>query len=348
MPLRPALLALIASLVGQGMFAQSTASLVVITTEATTGASLPFADVSIASLRKERLADRDGVARFTGLATGRVEVRVRRVGFIPLRQSITLSGTDTLRAALQRLSFTLPPVVTKDAVCPGRPVGDTATLAIIEQMRINADRARMMSEQFAFSSQVERVLSYQGMAGRGIDTLTVSGEIRWRYAPGKLVVRAPDSRDPSAEQLLIPQLVHFASDEFLAHHCFRYVGPKELDGVQRARIDYEPIRTLKDPDVAGSLFLDTLTHRLVAMTMEMDRPVNAAVQRKIRVETRYVDILPGIPIAQQTCAATRFWVAPPGNAPPNAYEGQRLLGVDFPAGAPGSGTGVAAGATCRR
>jgi hypothetical protein len=336
------------ALIGRPLVAQTSgATLIVIATDAVSGVPLPFADVAIEKLRRERLADERGAVRFTGLANGAVEVRVRRVGFVPLRQSITLSGNDTLRVALQHLTFALPPVVTRDAVCPGRAVGDTATLAIIEQMRINADRARMMSEQFAFTSNVERVLSYQGTPEKTTDTLRVSGRMTWHYAPGKLVVRSPDPRDHGADQLLLPQLAHLASDDFLAFHCFRYAGRKSLDGVERLRIDFEPVKTLKETDVTGYIWLDTLTYRLVAMTIEMDRPINAVTSRAIRVDSRYVDVLPGIPIAQQTCARTTITSVTSPQAQ-FALEGQRLLNVWFSGEAPPLAAPVDPGVACKR
>lgn len=333
------------TLVGQTLSAQG-ATLVVVATDAALGTPLPFVDVAIESLGRERLADQHGIARFTGLPTGRVEVRVRRVGFVPLRKAITLSGADTLRVALQHLTFTLPPVVTRDAVCPGRPAGDRSTLAIIEQMRINAERARLLAEQFPFSSDVERVLSKEGSRERRIDTLTFSGAPTWRYSPGKLVVPSAEQRDGAVHQLLLPELTHLASDEFLEFHCFRYAGRKELDGVERLRVDFEPVQTLKQTDVSGYIWLDTLTYRLVAMTMQLGRPINTALARSVRVDSRYVDVLPGIPIAQQTCATTTIVF---GSSPQRgAREDQRLLRVWFVADTALFAAPVVPGAPCRR
>jgi hypothetical protein len=319
------------------------ATLVVVATDAALGTPLTFADVAIESVRRERLADERGIARFSGLPTGRVDVRVRRVGFVPLRKTITLGGADTLRVALQRLTFALPPVVTRDAVCPGRPAGDRSTLAIIEQMRINAERARLLAEQFPFSSNVERILSWPE---RRIDTLTFSGTPTWRYAPGKLVVRSADQRDGAAEQLLLPELTHLASDEFIEFHCFWYAGRKELDGVERIRVDFEPVRTLKQTDVTGYIWLDTLSYRLVAMTMEFGQPIHPALGRSVRVDSRYVDVLPGIPIAHQTCAMTT--ISPRSSPMQSRHEGQRLLRVWFVADAPHIAVPVTPGAPCGR
>ena len=333
------------ALVGGTLAAQG-ATLVVVASDAALGTPLPFADVAIESLHRERLADNRGIATFTGLPAGRVEVRVRRVGFVPLRQAITLDGVDTLRVALQRLAFTLPPVVTRDAVCSGRSAGDKSTAAIIEQMRINAERARLLAEQFPFSSYVERSLGYEGSSARRIDTLAFTGTPTWQYAPGKLVVQSADQRERAAEQLLVPELTHLASDEFIEFHCFRYVGRKELDGVERLRVDFEPVRTLRETDVTGSIWLDTLTYRLVAMTMELERPLQMVLRRSIRVDSRFVEVLPGIPIAHQTCAMTA--IVPRGSPMQVALEDQRLLRVSFMADAPANVAQVRPGAPCHR
>jgi hypothetical protein len=329
------------TVVGRTLGAQG-ATLVVVATDAALGTPLAFADVALESLRTERHADVRGIAKFTTLPSGRVEVRVRRVGFVPRRQAITLSGTDTLRVALQHLTLALPRVLTRDAVCPGRPAGDTSTLAILEQMRINAERARLLAVQFPIASNVERILRSEGSSEIRIDTLAFSGTPAWQYAPGKLVVRSAEQREFARDQLLLPELTHVASDEFLEFHCFRYVGRKELDGVERLRVDFEPVRTLRVTDVSGYIWLDTLSYRLVAMTMELDSQIHATLRRKVRIDSRYVDVLPGIPIAQQTCATTTI---APGSAPMQvSREGQRLLRVWFVADTPPMNVRVAAGA----
>jgi hypothetical protein len=100
-----------------------------------------------------------------------------------------------------------------------------------------------------------------------------AAEHEWRYEPGKLVVRTePDEGPEASEKMIVPQLVDFADDVFTDNHCFKYAGVSKVDGVRRIQVDFEPIKTLREPDVRGSMFLDTVSYQLVRSDFLMERP----------------------------------------------------------------------------
>ena len=72
--------------------------------------------------------------------------------------------------------------------------------------------------------------------------------------------------------MIVPQLVDFADEVFTDNHCFRYAGVSTVDGVRRIQVDFEPIKTLREPDVRGSMYLDTASYQLVRTDFVMERP----------------------------------------------------------------------------
>ena len=95
-----------------------------------------------------------------------------------------------------------------------------------------------------------------------VDTVPVPGEHEWRYEPGKLVAPTTAVESAAREKMIVPQLVDFADDAFMDNHCFRYAGLSNVDGARRIRLDFEPIKGLRTPDVRGSMYLDTVSYAL--------------------------------------------------------------------------------------
>lgn len=311
--------------------AQRESALVVIAADSATRGPIGYADVAIEKLGREALASESGVARLTNIPAGRYEVRVRRVGYAPAWRTVDVDGIDTIRVSLHRLVVQLSALRSSDAECPGRPSGDTVTLSVIDQMRLNADRARLLAELFPHVSRVERTWFDDGRRRRNRDTILVSGLPDWDYAPGKLIIRANDPADPNPERMVVPQLVHLASNAWSDFHCFRLAGRQALNGIDRLRLDFEPVKSLKTPDVSGSIYLDTATFQLVETRMTLDRPTTGG-GLFVQVVAKYTEAFPGIVVAKQLCART----TPRGSSGKRVtLENQRLLGVVFDSSPPG-------------
>jgi hypothetical protein len=226
-----------------------------------------------------------------GLKPGAVVVRVRRIGFSPdsARASVTAGTTDTVRVALPRLALQLLKVRISDNACraAGYTNSDTSVARILEQVRTNAEHAESFAIAFPHQMQLERVVMdvrarYRGASrtapARGdtvrVDTLMVSGEFGSTYRVGGLI-RPVDNvgRDGARERMVVPRLTDFASPEFIESHCFRFVGVRRPpDDSAMLQIDFRPARSVREPDVSGTIWLDTATFQIRHTTLTMDRP----------------------------------------------------------------------------
>jgi hypothetical protein len=328
--------------------ARAASSIVGFVTARPTGEPLGFADATIEEIGIGTFAQSNGVFRLRGIPSGAVTLRVRRLGFTPAVLHLTLAEgrEDTVRVALEPLAIRLAGVRVSDEVCPSRGAltGDTTTLAILRQLWDNAERNKLLAHESPFLIRMERSIGAperlvslggnQRMRVTRVDTVQVAAEHDWRYEPGKLVVRteADDAAD-APEKLIVPQLVDFADEVFTDNHCFKYAGVSKVDGVRRIQVDFEPIKTLREPDVRGSMFLDTASYQLVRSDLVMERPSYLRPTEEtweIRVSTWFREILPALPIVDRICTrTTSHYVGRSGGPRGAALESQRFLDLRF-------------------
>jgi hypothetical protein len=339
---------LVAPAAAQRAPARSSASIVGYITARPTGEPLGFADATIEDTGIGTFAQSNGFFRVRGVPPGAVTLRVRRLGFTPVSIKLDLAEgrEDTVRVAMEPLVLQLQRVRVSDDVCPSRGVvqGDTATLAILRQLWDNAERNKLLAHESPFVSRMERAIGgSEGLVSLGgnqrirvtrIDTVEVASEHEWRYEPGKLVVRTEaDQSTEAAEKMIVPQLVDFADDVFTDNHCFRYAGISKVDGVRRIQVDFEPIKTLREPDVRGSMFLDTASYQLVRSDFVMVRPSSQHPTEElwtIRVTTWFRELLPALPVVDRICTRTTAeYTARSGGPRGAAYETQRLVDLRF-------------------
>lgn len=327
---------------------RASASIVGYVTARSTGEALAFADATIEDLGIGGFAQSNGFFRLRGVPPGTVTLRVRRLGFTPVSIKLDLAEgrEDTVRVALEPLVLQLQRVRVSDDVCPSRGVvqGDTATLAILRQLWDNADRNKLLAHASPFLSRMERAIGAperlvslggnQRIRVTRIDTVQVASEHEWRYEPGKLVVRTEaDEIADAPEKMIVPQLVDFADDVFIDNHCFKYAGVSKVDGVRRIQVDFEPIKTLHEPDVRGSMFLDTASYQLVRSDFVMVRPSSLHPTEElwtIRATTWFREILPALPVVDRICTRTTAEYTTRSGGPRGAaVETQRLIDLRF-------------------
>jgi hypothetical protein len=327
----------------------------VVTAQAT-GQPLGLADATIEQLGLATFFAVNGVFQFRGVPPGRLTLRVRRLGFKPVSLSLSVVGgrDDTVRVALTAVAIELGRAHVTDAVCPARAGGDTVTLAIIDQIRANAERSRLFAHEFPFVSVMERTIANERASSGGagsraqqtivrVDTTSVGGEHDWIYAPGRLVVAAGlDAVDGAREKLIVPQLSDFAGDSFIEAHCFRYTGVSSIDGERRIRVDFQPIASLREPDVRGSIYLDSASYQITRTMLLLERPSPLAPATDvldIRVDTWFRELLPAMPVIDRICMRTTGrTITAAGERALSArvpVEMQRLIGFEFDREAPG-------------
>jgi hypothetical protein len=348
----PLLCSAVSSTIAQGSPSAIGGTVVGYATIRSTNEPLGLADVTVERFGIGTFAGADGVFRLRGLPAGPVTIRVRRLGFVPAVVNLTIvSGReDTVRVALVPIALQLERLRVSDAVCPQRAgmEADTATLAILGQIRDNAERNAILAREFPFVASMERTIGDEqaspALVGRStrvnvvrVDTATVAGEHEWRYAPGNLIRPNADAVGGSREKMIVPQLSDFADDVFIDAHCFRYAGLVAVDGQRRIRVDFEPIKTIREPDLRGSMYLDTASYQIVRTSLLMERPA-ASDTWHIRVDTWFREILPALPVVDRVCMRTiassttaRGERQDVGGA---AVEAQRLINFEFERGGP--------------
>jgi hypothetical protein len=96
---------------------------------------------------------------------------------------------------------------------------------------------------------------------------------------------------------MIPVLEDIGDPEFLRSHCFSYAGINRENAVGMYRINFEPVRSLKRPDIEGSFLLDTASFVIRRATFRLTRANQVDLSlRDVEVTTNYSEILPGVTV----------------------------------------------------
>lgn len=280
-----------------------------------TGEALAYGAVSIVGQPIERLTNSDGRFFLALPKGGRVTLRVRHVGYTPAELPLDLRARDTLdvRVEMTPVPVLLPVVHSTDDRCrsPGPPRGaDTLMRMAFQQLEANAAQFRLVSTAYPFVSVLTRRLSRivelrrptDGRAGMdtsetvtSVDTVNVRSDQPWHYEPGRVIGIDLSRQSGSALMFAvnIPTLAVFTDKDFQNAHCFTTNGA--TDGV--VEIDFQPAEHIRDPDLAGSLYLDAKTFAIRRSVIRLSRPSPyASSYDTVSVETRFVEILPGLPV----------------------------------------------------
>jgi len=310
---------------------------------------LPYSVVSAPTLGRERFTSASGQFTLEDLPAGRVAIRVKRIGYLPLDTLVEVRAGDTTRVELflEHVPAQLPAIRTTAQACiyPGIPADgrDLRLAVLLEQVKENAERHRLLSRSYPFEYQVQRTMSkWEPDSGARIvetDTLLRTSQRSWRYAPGRVMgsqTNPPGRFGGQWITMIIPDLGDIADDDFLRNHCFDYAGMDVVDGDSILRVDFVPAPGVRTPDIAGSLYLDRSSYQirrssmsLVNLTPELKRLVSAQ-----QVETTFKEILPGVPILHEVSSTVSPSDYMKVIIPEPSLEYQRLIGVRFLSGKP--------------
>jgi hypothetical protein len=308
---------------------------------AETGQPLPFAMVAIPSAEVQRFADGEGRFVIPGLPAGTYRLRVRHLGHSPVEVQVSLerNAVQDVTIRLTRIALRLAAMnvsATWECNTPGRPASDSGSQVaeVFEQLEQNAERLRLLAEEYPFEVDMERRFLLRRVDGTDLferaDTTLVAGGKRTPYRPGRVVNRVRVAPGRSESYMAVPTLVDFADALFQRNHCFRLRGVDDSDGTPLVRMDFKAWRRLTSPDVDGSVFLDTAGFRLRRSEVTLTRiPSGFDGLVGVRVTTQFSDLRPGLPIAASIFAMNEMKRTGDKQRFTGAIENQKALRVRF-------------------
>ena len=149
-------------------------------------------------------------------------------------------------------------------------------MTVFDQLRLNADQYRLLTDHYPFRTLTERRLAHTLVNGDlridSIDTLVIDSRLRWTYRPGDVLTRSGQTRYNSGTLMLnIPTIAQFADQPFLDNHCFYNGGTETVDGVELLRVDFVAAARINTPDVSGSMYLDPKTFQIRRSVLRLSR-----------------------------------------------------------------------------
>lgn len=314
---------------------------------------LGYAVVSAPDLGIERFVGPTGVVALQVPLPGRVLLRVKRLGFTARDTVVTVTAGTPLQVtlALGRFSYRLPAVrVVEVPPCrrPGlRADTDPAVRGVVEQLRQNAERYRLLAESYPFVYRSERIFRRQVAQGtpqleRG-DTVVVDGSpTAWRYGPGTLISRESVAGQREGRWVMhLPQLSDLADDTFVGAHCFHVMGEEQKEGASLLRVEVRASERIRGADVDLTVWLDPRDFQLRFASFRLTNfaqrfPTLVAVES----EVSYTEVAPFIPVMYETKARNVDGRGRPEARRTIFYEDQRILELTFlrerPPGAAGA------------
>jgi hypothetical protein len=333
----------------QGARADSSLVLAGVVVAKEDGVPLGYSVVSIPALGdlgRQRYTNAQGAFAFPGLPAGTYRLHVKHLGYSPRDVDVQLThGRTDVRVELTRIAVRLAAirVVARDACTnPGAPdpALSPAFAILFEQVRQNAERLRLLVERYPYRYFVERRFFEELRNGESrlvsTDTVGFQSDHGWRYSPGRVISTIAGGRG-SEYVMNLPGLVDVVDSAFLANHCFRYAGTDTLSGTTVLRVDFYAAKRLRDPDVDGSVYLDTASFQIRAARVALTRPslLLRGVQG-ISATTSFEEVVPSIPMPSYVTGTRIFRSRSGPRAPVAAVETHRLLEVQFVRDLPGS------------
>lgn len=304
---------------------------------------LAYAVVSIPEISLERFSDGNGRFLLTGLAPGEHAVVVRRIGYEPFRTTVRIVGDSTSRLDVRLAS--LPVRLAALAVraptrcdAPGLPDARTepAVAGLVALLDENAARYRLLSSQYPFQYMHTRALALIDDEAQPdatatvqvVDSVSSHSSARVAYAAGKIVQQQRFLGGAVEYSMVLPTILDLTDDGFARAHCFFYGGHEAVDGETWLRLEVRAADRLRSPDVHGTFYLDSASSQLRRMDLELSRVDRLPKQLRdiagVSVQTRFVEIAPGVSIIGAICAVNRPKQGPTAAVVPLPVELQEL------------------------
>jgi len=301
---------------------------------------LPNAEVIDLGSGARRFTNAEGQARLPWPDAGRVQLRVRQLGFQFVDRELARSTADgmlldTVTFALTRVAYVLPHVTTQ-ATSQCESSSDPATkelaVAALSQLRMGAERYDAFRKAYPFKiRQQRRTIRFlpTGTAREVRENEEEEDSDDWGepYRPGKVIDRR--SAGFSVPLLFLSAL---ANPVFWQHHCFTVNGVHSLQDARVLRLEFTPPLGVTNVDWVGTAFVDSASSVLRRVEFQLAGLRDDDVPRRLEGYTTFRSPSPFIVIPDSTVAM--WWRRDP-NAQPGSWTGPdvvqllRLLDVTY-------------------
>jgi len=266
-------------------------------------APLGYAVVALPAIAIERFTGASGAVVLLVPGAGPLRLIVKRLGFTPKDTIVMVGGAPSQVVTIQlaRVSFRLQEVRIvgwPECTRPGMREADAEVRGIVDQLRQNAERYRLLTRTYPFTYLMERENGSRASDGSYIaeqrTTMMVSGTPSWNYRPGTLV-----AREGREWVMRIPSIGDLAEDAFVDNHCFHVAGLELKEDVRLLRIDIVAAQRLRGVDVNVVVWLDPTEYRLRHATFTLTRPPPQV--RGLLHSTssaRYLELIPFVPVLE--------------------------------------------------
>ncbi|MGQ0702122.1 MAG: carboxypeptidase-like regulatory domain-containing protein [Gemmatimonadales bacterium] len=301
--LAAAMLAAVAKAGAQALIAAPGGVLAGLVRDSISGSPVGYALVVLDGGNQRVFASEAGRFSLSGLASGPVTLRVQQIGYQGVALRLVLdtqaAAPAALTVSLVRQPFVLPDVIVSDG-CPNAELGAGESGTILDEAFKNAERLLTLQQNYPYRSSMEQVtviLDANNIAlTRQVDTIRIDSKTTSSYQKGKVLryVRSLEwGRPILREHAVYFQPADLAGNEFRRHHCFWYAGPDSVEGFPGYRIDFRPVASVRTPDWAGSLIIDSAAmHILRSDARLVNLPRNGTAFRSAECTVTYVQFAP--------------------------------------------------------
>jgi hypothetical protein len=314
--LRPPLLVcalFVAATTSQRLHAQNQPrSLMVTVIDSLSRQLLPNADVAALTARETRITDDLGRAYLTWPSSGKIQLRVRQIGYQPREIAVErASSGNSITIALSKVAYVLADV---RATSRCSTQVDTTRLGFsataLGQLKQAAEKYNEFRRSFPFEASVERRTAAVPPSG-DIKRIVVSQEkvgsekFDARYRPGNVI-------EYRFGEFTVPILMisTLADSVFWDHHCFVARGFESYQGNRVIRLEFVPTADVDGPDYKGAALLDSATSMLLRVEFHLANPPRRSIPTKLDGYTTFVSPSPFVVLPDTTGAM--WWLRKPG------------------------------------
>jgi hypothetical protein len=258
-----------------------------------------------------RFADAHGEARLDWPNAGILRLRVRQLGFQFVERTLTraqdaMGDVDTVTVALDRVAYTLPELVTRDAArcsTDAEPEAKMLSVAVLEQLRAGAERYEAFRREYPFRVEQERRTVRYALDGKPQQVRQDrehANSDRWGdpYRAGRLIERAPFG----GFSIPILFLSALADPGFWEHHCFVARGIESLADARVVRLEFSPAGNVQSADWEGAALVDSATSLLRRVEFRLTRLEERDPLRRLEGFTTFSSPSPLIVVPDSTAA----------------------------------------------